>query len=464
MYIKRIELRDVKCFERVALDFTDERSPDKIRRWTTILGTNGLGKSTLLQTIAMCAAGPYVMRDLLPRPESWVRSGASFGHLSATLVWTEGDQQVPHWPKKTPYEVGFAITGQDVESLPDGLKSAGPQTFTEWSGEGDPRSREQTSKVISRLRQTAYAEGKAGWLCCGYGPFRRLTGGSQDADQILYAERKAARFVSLFREDAALSRAALWLTQLHNLSRDGDHLASRQLDTVTNALRNDFLLERAELKVDARQATLAVGDAPAVPLTALSDGYRSMLALGLDLVINLVRAFPGSTDPLGERGVVLIDELDAHLHPNWQRIIGGWLLEKFPAVQFIVATHSPFLTQVWPDSNFILSRDGYGRVSVAHSAQRAVDWTVDQVMVDLLGLESIRSPVFEEKLARYSELRRRKVKSDAEAEEVRQLQLWADDVDNADGSTEVLRALIERLDRAGSLPTGPKPMAARDSG
>ena len=77
----------------------------------------------------------------------------------------------------------------------------------------------------------------------------------------------------------------------------------------------------------------------------MSDGYRSVLALSGDLVWRLIVGFPRQEQLLveGKEGVVLIDELDIHLHPIWQRDIALWLRKQFPKLQFIVATHSPFI-------------------------------------------------------------------------------------------------------------------------
>jgi hypothetical protein len=348
--------------------------------------------------------------------------------------------------------VNFAVTGADLATLPEPLRAFGSEAIADWSGEGAPRKRENASKSLSRLKQTAYAEDKVGWLACGYGPFRRLTGGSQAADQILYAERKAARFVSLFREDAALSSAEPWLVQLYNLGRDGDDPSLNALETVREALRSHFLLEPAELVVDARRALLRLGQGAPVPLTALSDGYRAMLALGLDLLRHLLSAFPSSLNPRLERGVVLIDELDAHLHPNWQRVIGGWLLDKFPQLQFIVATHSPFLTQVWPNSNFLLAETSSGEVGVSHDEREVLNWTVDQVMVELLGLESPRSVVFEQRLNRYTALRRERELREQDRKEFQQLELWASRaLDSEDSGRQLLLSLVERLESSGHL-------------
>src|SRR5262249_26323685 len=158
--------------------------------------------------------------------------------------------------------------------------------------------------------------------------------------------------------------------------------SERALEVVRKTFREEFLLHPADIHVDARRAWLELTGGPKVPFSALSDGYRSMLALGIDLMRWLLDAFPDSTDPLQERGVVLIDELDAHLHPLWQRHIGEWLLARFPRLQFIVVTHSPFLAQVQAEGNLLL-RSRKGRVVVDRCAERVTDWRVDQVFTEL---------------------------------------------------------------------------------
>ena len=81
------------------------------------------------------------------------------------------------------------------------------------------------------------------------------------------------------------------------------------------------------------------------PLAALSLGYQAMFALTVDLGWRLFTAFPSSDEPLSESAIVLIDEVDLHLHPQWQRELRRNLLEQFPKVQFIVTTHNPVTVQ-----------------------------------------------------------------------------------------------------------------------
>jgi hypothetical protein len=104
----------------------------------------------------------------------------------------------------------------------------------------------------------------------------------------------------------------------------------------------------------------------------ISDGCRSIYATVLDLIHNLADVY-GSENIFGKDGqgrtiiskpgVVLIDEIEAHLHPKWQREIPEWLKIHFPHIQFIVSTHSPLIAQAAdPNGVFVLpSHEDEGR-------------------------------------------------------------------------------------------------------
>jgi energy-coupling factor transporter ATP-binding protein EcfA2 len=432
MYLRKVALRNIKCFADFELDFAPGGHP---RFWTAILGHNGLGKSTLLQAIGVALAGPGAIRELLPVAEGWVSRSKVYGEIEAELLWTEGDAQTPHWPQtKTPYIARYAVIGEAAEpaTLPQSLSQAyaGVPTIAEWPGEGMPREREKVSKHMSRLKQTAYAEGKRGWFACGYGPFRRLSGGAQAADRILYSGRKSARFITLFREDAALTNATDWLISLYNTGRDGDETSQRILEQVRGAFQADLLPRPAELLVNAHSALFKVDGQSPVPFRDLSDGYRSMLAMGIDLLRWVSLAYPEAENLMAVSGVVLIDELDAHAHPAWQREVGHWLRHKFPKLQFIIATHSPFLAQVAdePGGNVVLTQTPQG-VKARDDVESVEGWRADQILTDLQELSSLRSPEAERKIARLRELaqRRHALRPD-EIQQYEQLRLWAEEL------------------------------------
>lgn len=457
MYLREVTVRDIKCFDEITINFAakDSDAEDAIRRWTVLIGENGLGKSSLLQAIAVPLAGPSAIRELLPVADGWVRQGRPYGEIDAVLTWHEGDAQLPKWPKRTPYHARFVVTGDQPKKLPQDLQELSTvPIIADWQGHGRSRERGAASKEMSRLKKTAYAENQKGWFACGYGPFRRLSGGSQEADRILYAGRRSARFVTLFREDAALTNATDWLVGLHNTGREGNVSSLRALEVVRATFKKDLLLHPADIEVDARRAWLKPDGGVKVPFSALSDGYRSTLALGIDLIRWLVDAFPDSPDPLQEHGVVLIDELDAHLHPSWQRQMGEWLLARFPRLQFIVVTHSPFLAQVQAEGNHLLRRRNK-RVVIERGAAHVTDWRVDQVFSEIFDMKSVRSPAFERALAELIKLRRES-KMGHGAKEDTQLKLkgleeWLarvpaalEDPDERDLAARLRREILER--------------------
>jgi hypothetical protein len=125
-----------------------------------------------------------------------------------------------------------------------------------------------------------------------------------------------------------------------------------------------------------------------IRIEELSDGFRSILSLILDLLRHLeVACRGGQTQMFNESGscvvapgVVLIDEVDAHLHPTWQRYIGDFFVRAFPNVQFIVTTHSPLVCRsAGKGSIFVLPRHGEGgggRFLLNHEKARLIDGDV----------------------------------------------------------------------------------------
>jgi predicted ATP-binding protein involved in virulence len=80
-------------------------------------------------------------------------------------------------------------------------------------------------------------------------------------------------------------------------------------------------------------------------IAQLSDGYKTLLSLVIDLASRMAMANPQLEDPLAAEAIVMIDEIDLHLHPEWQSRVIGDLLRTFPGTQFIVTTHSPYILE-----------------------------------------------------------------------------------------------------------------------
>ena len=120
------------------------------------------------------------------------------------------------------------------------------------------------------------------------------------------------------------------------------------------------------------------------PLGLLSDGQRSMAALAADISLRCVQLNPhlAGDAPRETEGVALIDELDLHLHPNWQRVVIRNLTSLFPNLQFVATTHSPFIVQ---------SLDGQGLVNLSDRGtleERKEAYSVEDVAEETMGVES----------------------------------------------------------------------------
>ncbi|MDX6312859.1 MAG: hypothetical protein QOF44_2323, partial [Streptomyces sp.] len=174
------------------------------------------------------------------------------------------------------------------------------------------------------------------------------------------------------------------------------------------------------------------------PLREMSDGYRTVAALVLDVVRQIQAAYgelpaitAGGRVEITAPGVVLIDEIDAHLHVTWQRRIGDWLRQHFPKIQFIVTSHSPYICQAadpgglirmpGPDEDRapeVVDEDLYHRVVYGSGD--------DAALSELFGLETPYSTRAEQQRRRLVELERKAVAGRADEAETQEYQELAE--------------------------------------
>ena len=161
--------------------------------------------------------------------------------------------------------------------------------------------------------------------------------------------------------DAFLDRE-LRLGEFGDWLKVQESLCNKRVLTACEDAVKSFLPGYANLRLeDEGRPQLWIDlDSTTIPVRQLSDGERGILALVLDLTRRLAQANPNLTDPVSQAGaVVLIDEIDLHLHPKWQRQIVHKLTETFPRCQFIAATHSPqVVALVEPDQVHLLAPAG----------------------------------------------------------------------------------------------------------
>jgi energy-coupling factor transporter ATP-binding protein EcfA2 len=426
MWVERLLIDNIRSFEHQELSFL--RGRGEPYRWVTLLGENGGGKSTLLQALGLLLAGPEGAQTLLPRPSGWVRDEAKPGQLQVRIRAGDRDPGARDGKRASAsFNYGLKMTGRERLVIKK-------QVHTE------PTLVEEPSQALSRLRDSAFSSQTTGWFAAGYGSFRRLTRAGLLTVPSLAPQARYTNFITQFNEDEPLATFERWMVYLDYVAaKQGQGAASRP-ERMRRAMRAVHIQRQRQLGIDAINHMLPEGtrfdsisaegrilfdvQGRKVPTIALSDGYRSVLALAGDLVWRLIQAFPFSKNPLHEEGVVLIDELDIHLHPRWQRHIAGWLRAQFPKLQFVVATHSPFVAAGAGEDALTLRLTLQEGVTHVEPVETPAALNVDRILQsEAFGQLSPYSPETQTRIERYDALarkgRKRTPREERELEELR---------------------------------------------
>ncbi len=373
MWVEELTLENIKCFDKLSLRCGSKNGAFK---WITLLGENAVGKSTVLQALGLLLAGPEGANQLLTRPLGWLRDEGRPGKLTARIHKSGNDPgDFGEKKKRTAFSFTYFVTGTRKIAIRN-------KEYTE------PAIVENSDRILTWLRQNAFPSKGKGWFAAGFGAFRRLTRRHQIIVPSLQTPERYTSFLAQFDENEPLAVFEQWFVHLdYRVAKSkGDPVAERQQELGIQAI-NQVLPEDAKFdSVSADGRILFNVKGQRVPTLGLSDGYRSVIALAGDLIWRLLMAFPESNAPLTEEGTVLIDELDIHLHPMWQRQLPGLLRRIFPNIQFIVATHSPFIAA------------GAGEDAVTYRLNREDGAIVVAQIRDLafLSIEKVlQSPAFE---------------------------------------------------------------------
>lgn len=408
MWIEELRIENVRCFDNVPIRFAAGRDP---RRWITFLSENGGGKSTALQVLGLLLSGPEGALKLLPRPVGMLRDETKPGKISIRIH--QGDRDPGQFGDEKLSKVfgyTFFITGSQPITIRN--KAYSEPTIVP-SGEAR----------LTWLRENALTSQGRGWFAVGYGAFRRLTRASQIIIPSLEPQARYTNFITQFDESEPLAVFERWMVYLdYKIAKEKDRQAERFKEIGVSAI-NRLLPEGVTFdRVTSEGKIFFDVKGQKVPTISLSDGYRSILAFVGDLIWRLILSFPESADPAKEEGVALIDELDIHLHPSWQRDIAGLLQEQFPGLQFIVATHSPLIAAGAGNDALTLRftlEEGKARVA---EVRNVAAMNVDRILQsEAFGLVSPYSPQTQRKLERFDRLRGAKHRTSAEERELQML-------------------------------------------
>lgn len=331
MRIRELTLRNY----RVYIDPPPFKFAD---RFTVVAGINGRGKTALLDGLA------FLCSRLLPHVAT-ARSGyrrinpsdVHIGTMSAELGMSVNCAGIP-----IEYKVIYNKRNRKNETtkLPAAVKREARKAY------GDASSTDDGAPLA-----VYYTTDRA-----GYRMPKKLPTAMPRGQSAAFSGALFNRTVN-FRDFMARYRSAVTVERTERRNNP-NYLGDRAVAAISGALTT-FLGGFENLRIQEEPPRLLVDkDGETLDLSQLSDGERSFLAMICDLGRRLALANPRLENPLHGSGVVLIDELELHLHPKWQRQIVHNLTETFPRCQFIATTHSPqVVASVEPDQVLLLAPD-----------------------------------------------------------------------------------------------------------
>jgi energy-coupling factor transporter ATP-binding protein EcfA2 len=331
MYLTRFAIQNIRAIAKMEWEVPLQRAPG----WHVILGDNGSGKSSVLRSIALVIVGSSQARALRQDWRRWLSEAAEEGSIDLMLA---------------PEPAFDKVTGGKPLKVPKRLEAH--LSFARFEGGVDLFDLVTLARGAADPKRSLWAGGP-GWFCASYGPFRRFTGGDEDYEKLFSTDPRLARHLSVFDESVALTEGLRWLQQLQFKKLEGDPEGALLGPLMEFINQPGFLPHQARLEsITSREVMFVDGNGCRVPVEELSDGYRSILSMTFELSRQLAATYgpkrvfhPKDPTKVDVPGVVLIDEVDAHLHPTWQRRVGLWFREHFPKLQFIVTTHSPLVCQ-----------------------------------------------------------------------------------------------------------------------
>lgn len=438
MHIQKISLGGIKCFGTAQnpAELLLKRSNGKLAGWTVIAGMNGVGKTTLLKSIAIAISGPKRVRLLQENFENWINQLESRARLELELVKAGDD----HFQDKGKISSTAVIVSFTFKKDPKNTSNAFLEDVSQ-------------KNFISASRGPWHEEPK-GWFIAGYGPFRRLSGHASDAQRLMVKTGPTSGLVTLFREDASLVESVQWLREMHYKKLDKGQDDSFLTNVIS--LMNDGLLPEGVTltKIDSDGVWVQEGEIN-LPLKEMSDGFRTAVALVLDITKQLHDCFGEIEFTEGARitntGVILIDEIDVHLHISWQKKIGFWLKEHFPNIQFIVTTHSPYICQAADPDGLISIKREKGKTFLNHVSdddfKKLVNGSPEEaVLTELFGLDSPYSQRTQEIKKEISSIEHKIIEDQASAAEKKKFKMLKSEIPS--DAFEEMKKLVEELAKA----------------
>jgi len=332
--IDRLTLKNFRCFEDKTIDFHP--------RFNVLIGDNGSGKTAVCEALAALIGRLPVMADKSPRD----------------IVHDD--------VRRAPLETQVVHRVRVIYDTRLRADATIRTQSTYWTaGLKTPHQLASSGRKDKTVAETFRGEGNAGrqMPLVAYYPSGRYSGPSVDSvDDFLEGDviPRTYGYTDCLAATVSEEHAVKWLKTFQAV-QDQEDRASPELEAVKAAVAA-CIEDYREMKYWFRPGELCIhrGSGAGLPLRMLPSGVRCILAMVADMAWRSFVLNPhlGADAAEFTPGVVLIDDIDLHLHPKWQRKVVGDLKKAFPKVQFIVTTHSPIIVQSLDEGELIKLDEG----------------------------------------------------------------------------------------------------------
>jgi predicted ATP-binding protein involved in virulence len=418
IYIKSLNIRNLRTLKgEVNLDFT---KPDgTLPQWTLILGDNGIGKSTLLQCVAW-------MKPYLPDASG---KGMEIGKDDIEPTINNQDNESLErlvrndidLDKESTFIQGNFIAGRELNTNKSSKKENWCLSNMEIHLDREHKLKEvehhfdtdaENIFLKNEIFMFAYSAsrilGKANITDPNVDD--SLTSFLED-ETVLYDAEEILHTINYAALGSKKDEKLKYTTYLNNVKQALVSILP-DFETVKDIEISapkfvDKLIKPGEVFITTKHGFK-------LPFKDFSLGYKTVMSWVIDLSWRLFNAFPESTQPFHEPAIVIVDEIDLHLHPIWQREIIRHLSQHFPKIQFIATAHSPLMVQAALEENYAILKFVDGSVAVINEPKAVDGWRVDQILTsEFFGLKTARGLEYEEMLnERQLLLRKRKLKKE----------------------------------------------------
>lgn len=350
MHLRQLSLSNLRVFREAALELPPVDAREPFSNVHLFLGTNGSGKTSLLRAIAMAAVAAVLPSSGM-RPYSLVRRVVGQTQPEACVI-----------------DARFDLAEQDQHrgQLRSRIELLAMHGFNDKFGHID---------YPGWAEKDLWMESSPSAFVVGYGasrlpePERVASSDSERGRNLRYH-----RVAGLFEEYVPLKPLRAWLPAYRNKGRH------TQVINLVNKLLSDVDMsllpqpEEGEYLFESKGARL--------PLSALSDGYRAYIGWISDLLYHVCLGCPPGKMLWENQGIVLVDEIDLHLHPQWQRVVIERLSTTLPHLQFFFTTHSPLIAGSVPAGHTYVvdTQDWAAGALLRPSPEDVYGWSADQIL------------------------------------------------------------------------------------